>query len=62
MLANRCVRGDPERKTLKPVLKDWMLAGKNAGRHLWLLQPSRGFVPDKVRAFERILLDACAGL
>ncbi len=56
MLADWTVKEDISDGSLVQVLPDWEVAGANPDSAIWLVYPSRVFMPAKTDAFTRFLL------
>lgn len=59
MLADWTVKSDIASGELIHLLPDWTATGKEKSNSIWLMQPSRKFVPEKVKVFKAFLLDHC---
>lgn len=57
LLADWTVREDLMSGKLVQVLNDWQVTGVNSDSAIWLLYPSRAFMPNKVAVFSQFLLD-----
>ncbi|MPW29169.1 LysR family transcriptional regulator [Agarivorans sp. B2Z047] len=57
LLADWTVREDLKSGKLVQVLSDWQVTGANSDSAIWLLYPSRAFMPNKVAVFSQFLLD-----
>ncbi|GAD02871.1 transcriptional regulator [Agarivorans albus MKT 106] len=57
LLADWTVREDLKSGKLVQVLSDWQVTGANSDSAIWLLYPSRTFMPNKVAVFSQFLLD-----
>jgi len=56
-LADWTIQHDIDSGALVRVLPDWQVAGHQSDSAIWLVYPSRTFIPAKTRAFERFLQD-----
>lgn len=57
LLADWTVREDLKSGKLVQVLSDWQVTGANSDSAIWLLYPSRAFMPNKVAVFSQFLLE-----
>mgnify|MGYP002700415788 CR=1 FL=1 len=58
MLANWSVKGEISAGSLVQVLPDWDVTGANFDAAIWLVYPSRAFMPAKTAAFRDFLFSA----
>ncbi len=59
MLADWTIKNDIQSGSLVSVLPDWSVSGNDENTSIWLIQPSRNFIPDKVQVFKEFLLKHC---
>lgn len=62
LLADWTVANDLQSGDLVKLLPDWHISGKEKANSIWLIQPSRQFVPEKVNALKAFLLEKLAGV
>ncbi|EAQ28976.1 transcriptional regulator (LysR family protein) [Erythrobacter sp. NAP1] len=55
LLADWMIEDELERGELVPILPDWNVSGALAQSDLWLVYPSRSFIPAKTRIFAEFL-------
>lgn len=56
LLADWTIEKDLKTGALTSVLADWNISGSSQQSSIWLIQPSRAFIPAKVKAFTDFLL------
>ncbi len=57
LLADWTVREDLKSGKLVQVLSEWQVTGANSESAIWLVYPSRAFMPNKVVVFSKFLLE-----
>ena len=59
LLADWTIAEDLRNGSLVKVLPKWEVAGSSFDSAVWLVSPSRAYVPEKVRVFSELLQDRC---